>query len=208
MFKEREPYVFPHPLSAWWIAVIVGFFILVNASAIAIFVPDHKGGVIDFIFTVEAPCLFLLALVAAVRIKADIGAFIVRVAAQTVGAYLIPLVTITGLAGVIAPGPESVKSDVLSDGFVAAVGLALGLIVSILIPTAARTGRWVWIAPTGLLVWALLWEFSLGDFDVLTIMFGQGEAGYGQMFITAPLMACLCYSGVMALRVSWCNFSK
>jgi hypothetical protein len=84
-------------MRAWWIAVIVGFFILVNASAIAIFAPDHKGAVVDFIFTVEAPCLFLLALVVAVRIKADIGAFIVSVAAQTVGAYLIPLVIIIGL---------------------------------------------------------------------------------------------------------------
>jgi len=195
-------------MSAWWIAVIVGFVIIMNASAIEIFAPDDTGAVVDFIFTVEAPCLVLLALIIAVRIKADVGAFIVSLGSQAVGAYLIPLVIVTAFADVISPGPDSLKSDVLSDGFVAAVGLALGLTVCILIPTAARTGRWVWIAPAGLLVWAILWEFSLGGFDVLTTTFGHGEAGYGQLFITAPLMACLCYSAVMALRMRWRISSK
>jgi len=137
-----------------------------------------------------------------VRINEDIRAFIVSVAAQTVAAYLIPLVLSIVWADLI-PGPESVKSDILSDALVAGIGLGLGLLVCILIPASARTGRWAWIAPLGLLIYVILWEFTLGDFDVVTIMFGQGEAGYGQMFITAPLMACLCYSAVMALSMRW-----
>jgi hypothetical protein len=194
-------------MRAWWIAVIVGFLIVVNASAFAIFAPDHKGAVVDFIFTVEAPCLFLLALIVAVRIKADIGAFIVSVAAQTVAAYLIPLVLSLVFADLI-PGPESIKSDTLEDAFVAAMGLAFGLMVLLVVPRSAPTGRWVWVAPMGFLALVVLWEFSLGDFDVLTLLFGQGEAGWVQFFNTAPTMACLCYSAVMAVGVRWRNSSK
>jgi hypothetical protein len=71
------------------------------------------------------------------------------------------------------------------------------------VPASTRSGQWVWIAPAALLLFVVLWEMSLGDFDVLTILFGTGEAGYGQGFITAPTMGCLCYSAVMALGRRW-----
>jgi hypothetical protein len=120
-------------------------------------------------------------------------------AVQTVGAYLIPLALDLMLPASWNNGPESIKVELLND----AIGLILGLSVFFLVPAAARSGRWVWTVPVALSLLAVLYEMSLGDFDMPTVFFGIGEAGWGQFFITAPTMACICYSGAMACGYWW-----
>jgi hypothetical protein len=128
--------------------------------------------------------------------------FLLGWAAQTIGAYFIPLALSIVLSGWIS-GPESVRAELLNDALVAAVGLSLGLTICFLVPCSHRSGQWVWVAPTVWLMFVFSWEMSRGNFNALTVAFGTGEDGWGQFFITAPLLACISYSVVMRVRLSW-----
>ena len=48
--------------------------------------------------------------------------------------------------------------------------------------------------PVGFLVFGVAWEMSVGDFHVLTLLFGTGEEGWVNVFVTLPTISCCCYS--------------
>jgi hypothetical protein len=104
-------------------------------------------------------------------------------AVQTAAGYLIPLALSIVFSDWIG-GPESIKVELLNDAFVAAMGLVLGLIVCLMVPSSRQSGRWVWTGPAGLLLFAVVSEMPLGDFNVLTVLFGTGEGGWVHFLIT------------------------
>ena len=113
--------------------------------------------------------------------------------AQSVAVYVIPLALDLVLAG-------WVTSEVLNYIFLGLLGSVLGLVISRLFPVSTESGRWVWAGPVVLLVCGVLWEMSLRDFDILTVLFGTGEAGWANVLITSPALACCCYSVAMEWR--------
>jgi len=122
-------------------------------------------------------------------------------AIQTVVAYFVPLAGALFLAVVINE-QDTVRWEVASYGFFIFAGLILGGLVAVLLPASTRSGRWVWTGPVGLLVLFAFWEICLGRFDIITLWFGTGEAGWISTLVTSPALACCTYSAAMewALR--------
>jgi hypothetical protein len=118
---------------------------------------------------------------------------------QTLVVYFAPLVFLMVLALGLDERDATIWATFNYCAF-AAIGFALGTLVSRLFPALERSGRWVWIGPAGVLVCCVLWAMSLGDFDVLTLLFGTGEAGWVNGFITLPALGCCCYSVALLWR--------
>lgn len=123
--------------------------------------------------------------------------FIAGWAVQIFVAYFVPL----ALAMVLATGieePAGVFWEAFNYVFFCAIGFVLGFFVSEWIPKSTETGRWVWIGSVAFLLFCVISEMSIGDFDIVTLLFGTGESGWVSGFITSPTMASCFYSLAMA----------
>lgn len=118
---------------------------------------------------------------------------------QTLVAYFIPVVLALLLAGRINER-DTVMWDIANYAFFALSGLVLGTLAAGIIPGWTGSGKWVWIGPVGLLVFSALLEIFSGHFDIITLWFGRGEAGWVSAFVTCPALACCTYSVLMAWR--------
>jgi hypothetical protein len=78
VFEDREPSIFPHPLSAWWMVVIAGVFV-VTGLAVDFFDPDNEGTLAAAIFVIGVPCLFLLAVMTPIQLFRLLLYFVNRV---------------------------------------------------------------------------------------------------------------------------------
>jgi hypothetical protein len=117
-------------------------------------------------------------------------------AVQTLAMYLIPLALAMILATWINE-PDTVTWEIANYGFFVLAGLTFGLSVAGLLPASAESGRWVWTGPVGLLVLSAVMEISGGRYDIITLWFGSGEAGWVCLFVTWPALACCTYSAAM-----------
>lgn len=122
-------------------------------------------------------------------------------AVQTVVAYFLPLAAALFLAVEINE-PDTLSWEVASYAFFLFAGLILGGLIAVVLPASTESGRWVWTGPVGLLVLLALWEMCLGRFDIVTLWFGTGEAGWISTLVTSPTLSCCTYSLAMewALR--------
>jgi len=85
------------------------------------------------------------------------------------------------------------------------IGLVLGLVIQRVVPSAARTGRWVWLLPVSVMLLAILWDFiDFGPRVGLTGYFfcahpGRDETCVVRDLLTYPTWSAAWYSGGMAL---------
>lgn len=124
--------------------------------------------------------------------------FSIAWAVQALVAYFVLLASLLLLAGRIDE-PDTVFWNIANYVFSALIGLALGVSVSLLIPASAESGRWVWAGPVGLLVLCAVWEICVGRFDIVTLWFGTGEAGWISSLVTLPALGCCGYSAAMEM---------
>ncbi len=117
-------------------------------------------------------------------------------AVQTLAVYFIPLVQNFILA-VWIHHPETVAWEIAHYLFFAIVGLTLGVLVSQVLPASTESGRWVWAAPVGLMLFCAIAEIAAGHFDIISLWFGMGEAGWITMLVTWPAVGCCTYSAAM-----------
>ena len=108
----------------------------------------------------------------------------------------------------IAPNPfqtsNGLRSQICFVSLEVAYMVAIGALLAFLAVTffdLASTGRWVWLIPSILLVWALV-EDSL-DFSIWQAISeafwpSVGEAGLGFIILTSPTLACISYSASIA----------
>lgn len=115
---------------------------------------------------------------------------------QTVAAYFIPLVQVFVLSVWISH-PETIMWEVADYLFFALAGLIFGIAVAWVVPISTESGRWVWIAPVGLLVVCTILEMRLSPFHLMSLWFGMGEAGWVKAFVTWPTLSCCTYSAAM-----------
>jgi hypothetical protein len=81
-------------------------------------------------------------------------------------------------------------------------GVAFALLISRLMPAAAREGRLIWIPPVALLVGCIWWDLSLGHSDAIQVaVAGTGEAGWLNALVTLPAWSCCWYSATMARQL-------
>ncbi len=117
-------------------------------------------------------------------------------AVQTLAVYFIPLVQNFILA-VWMSQPQTIMCEIANYIFFALAGLIFGIAVAWALPASTESGRWVWIAPVGLLVIGTAMEMRLSSFNLMSVWFGMGEAGWMKAFITWPTLACCTYSAAM-----------
>jgi hypothetical protein len=117
-------------------------------------------------------------------------------AVQTLAAYFIPFVLNLALAA-SASEPETIMWEIANYLLFLSVGLTLGILVARLLPASTGSGRWVWTGPVGLLVFCAAWEISTERFDIISLWFGMGEAGWIKALVTWPTLACCSYSAAM-----------
>jgi hypothetical protein len=115
----------------------------------------------------------------------------------------------TAFAGYFAFGIYVATADtpvwqVLDYLIVLALAIALALVASRVAPTSTIEGRWVWVAPVGLVAPCIVWDLLLGHTSEAAEMFylgpDGGEGAWGFMFITMPSWGCCCYSAAMWWR--------
>ena len=84
------------------------------------------------------------------------------------------------------------------------VAVALALAVSRLAPTSTIEGRWVWLAPVGLVTLAVIGHLIGGHTSEIRQLFyvgnGEGEGGWVLVLVTLPTWGCCWYSAVMLWR--------
>lgn len=119
---------------------------------------------------------------------------------QVALACLGPLVFTIALSGLVN-APDSTAWQVLDYLIFGLFGTLAALSVSVWIPDAALSGRWIWAVPVVLLAFALVWDMHLQIFDSpQLIFFGRGESGWITLFLTLPAWSCCWYSATMAWR--------
>jgi hypothetical protein len=96
-------------------------------------------------------------------------------------------------------------AEVLLGGLGAMVsGCALGLLVSLLKPSVASTGKWIWIIPSLFCLWGFLDEsLRHSPGAALRMLFfpgPDGEAGWVFALMMIPTIAMASYSAAMAWR--------
>lgn len=90
-------------------------------------------------------------------------------AAQTLAVYFIPLVQNFILA-VWMSQPQTIMWEIANYIFFALAGLIFGIAVAWALPASTESGRWVWIAPVGLLVVGTVMEMRLSSFNLMTVL--------------------------------------
>jgi len=106
----------------------------------------------------------------------------------------------------IAAGPraDSAVWQILDYIIILLLAVALALAVSRLAPTSTIEGRWVWVAPVGLLALAVASALLFADPSDARLMFyvgnEGGEGGWGLVLVTLPTWGCCCYSAAMCWR--------
>jgi len=73
-----------------------------------------------------------------------------------------------------------------------------------LAPTSTIEGRWVWLAPVGLVTLAVIGHLIGGHTSEIRQLFyvgnGEGEGGWVLVLVTLPTWGCCWYSAVMLWR--------
>jgi hypothetical protein len=102
---------------------------------------------------------------------------------------------------------DTALAQVLSYAFLAAMGLAMALLVSMMARAAMREGSFIWVLPVGLEIAAVIWQlFSEGVVSTLHGLFftpgpGLGEESWGMVLLTLPTWSCCSYSATMWWRL-------
>ena len=117
-------------------------------------------------------------------------------AVQSLAAYLIPLALDLILASCINES-NTVGWEVANYAFFVLAGLICGALVATLVPASKESGRWVWAGPVALMLFCAISEITAGHFDITSLWFGMGEAGWIKLFVTWPTLGCCTYSAAM-----------
>ena len=132
--------------------------------------------------------------------------------AQQVGAIVVPITWALVTSGVptalerALPAPFGDVAQVIWWAiFVWPVGFYLALLVYKIAPSAAATGRWIWVLPS--LVFAAFFFAGLRTESLseeLRSFFypNQGEGAWPLMMLTFPACSCICYSLAMVFASS------
>ncbi len=112
------------------------------------------------------------------------------------GLVLAALIDVT-LRTVLSGAPPT--EDIISYLVFGSVGLATGYGVQIAIPAAIESGgRWVWIPPFGLVVWALVVELGKDPSGATSALFltdpQRPLQGLPIVLLTCPALGAFCYS--------------
>jgi hypothetical protein len=106
--------------------------------------------------------------------------------------------------GSIAPHTDTPAWAAVEYFFCLLLAIVLALAVSALAPTSYIEGRWVWMAPVGLVALAVVGDLVGGRPSEIRQLFyvgnGEGEAGLVLVLVTQPAWGCCCYSAVMCWR--------
>ncbi len=120
---------------------------------------------------------------------------------QLVLVYTGTLIGLFALALALGPRADSPVGQILYYPAVLLLAVALALAISRLAPTSTIEGRWVWVAPVGLVAFAIAWSLYLRHPSEAIDMFyfgnEDGEAGLGLYFVTLPTWGCCCYSAAV-----------
>jgi hypothetical protein len=123
---------------------------------------------------------------------------------QLVLAYFGTLIGLFIFAIAVGPRADGPVWQILYYPIVLLLAVVLALAVSRLAPTSTIEGRWVWVAPVGLVAFVIAWSLYLDHPSEAGDMFyfgnEGGEAGLGLYFVTLPTWGCCCYSATMFWR--------
>jgi lysylphosphatidylglycerol synthetase-like protein (DUF2156 family) len=103
-----------------------------------------------------------------------------------------------------ASATDSPAWAVVTYFFCLLLAVALALAVSALAPTSNIEGRWVWVAPVGLVAVGVVLDLIGGHGSEIRQLFyvgsDEGEAGWVLVLVTLPAFGCCCYSAMMFWR--------
>ncbi len=119
-------------------------------------------------------------------------------------AYIVPMIVYAFIDTSSLHAQDSPEQQAL--GYLVLGGIAAGIaaLLSAISPKTSREGRWVWVFPAILWLWAFFNAFSWRATSPLHFLFyvgpGEGEYGWVLFLLTLPTWACLCYSATMWLQ--------
>jgi hypothetical protein len=123
---------------------------------------------------------------------------------QLVLAYFGTLIGFFVVAIALGPRADSPVWQILYYPVVLLLAVGLALAVSRLAPTSTIEGRWVWVAPIGLVTLAVVWDLIGGQASEArqVFYFGNegGDAGLVLYLFTLPAWGCCWYSAAMFWR--------